>query len=203
MISGLILAGGSGRRLGGVRKGDLRLGNTPLRQWTISRLAPQVDTLLFSVAQDRRTGDDGLIDLPDAPDGVTGPAAGLLAGARWTSARDPEALMVSVSVDTPFFPPDFVTRALAMISPDVGCIVAGYGGRDYPTNALWNVTRLLEVLEGEIPAPKGPRLRDVAKRIGVAVCSYDGHAINPFAGINTLPDLLALSRLLRDGRETM
>ncbi|WP_196258250.1 molybdenum cofactor guanylyltransferase [Pelagibacterium limicola] len=204
MISGLILDGGSGRRFGGIRKGDLRLGNVTFLQRAIARLAPQVDAVLHSIPEGKESAAvySGLVLLPDLPDGVTGPAAGLWAGALWCAARDSDALMVSVSVDTPCFPEDFCSRALALLGPDIGCVVAAYGGRDYPTNALWRVPALLDALKAETRAARGPRLRDIAARIGVTVCSYDERRQNPFAGINTLADLLALSRAVQKDDET-
>jgi molybdenum cofactor guanylyltransferase len=203
-IAGLILDGGQGSRLGGVRKGDLRLGNLPLWQHTAGHLAPQVDTILISVAEGWKQGHrDDLVLLPDSPDGVTGPAAGLLAGARWSATHSTDSIMVSVSVDTPFFPRDFVARALPLLTSGTGCVVAGYQDRDYPTNALWRASHLLEMLASEERAAIGPRLRDVAAQLGMAICSYDDHASNPFAGINTLPDLLALSGVLRANLETV
>lgn len=203
MISGLILAGGAGQRLGNVRKDDLRLGNKPLRLWAFSALAHQVDSILFSVAASRQVEGSNIVVLPDSQDGVTGPAAGLLAGARWTESYGAESMMLSLSVDTPFFPRDFILRAREMMTADVGCVVAQYGGRDYPTNALWNVSRLLEALEPMSRADKGPRLRNVATQIGVVALSYDGEPENPFAGVNSLPDLLALSRRLHRSCETV
>lgn len=203
MIAGLILAGGGGQRLGGVRKADLRLGNLPLLTRCAARIGPQVDTVLLSVAGDAgKDAGAGVTVLPDSPDGVTGPAAGLFAGALWCTAAPGYDLMVSMSVDSPFFPRDFVERARPRLGPDTGCVVGAYGDRDFPTNALWHVPALRDALAGERRAAKGPRLRDVASRIGVIRCDYGDLPQNPFAGINTLPDLLALSRAVRDGGQT-
>ncbi|HCN68163.1 MAG TPA: molybdenum cofactor guanylyltransferase MobA, partial [Candidatus Accumulibacter sp.] len=47
-ISGVILAGGLGRRMGGVDKGLQELHGRPLVAWVIERLAPQVDELLIN-----------------------------------------------------------------------------------------------------------------------------------------------------------
>lgn len=197
MIAGLILAGGSGSRLGGVRKGDIRLRNTSLLHSSAERLAPQVDIMLLSVAEETQYRSlPNVISLFDSPDGVTGPAAGLSAGAQYCSAIAP--MMAVMAVDTPFFPHDFVLRTQPMLSCGVGCVMGTYGGRDYPTSALWSIPALLRALADERRADKGPRLRDLAARIGVAYCSFDDAAMNPFSGINTLQDLLALSKASGD-----
>ena len=201
-IIGLILAGGTGRRLGDVRKGDLRLGNVSLLAHVIEALEPHCATILLSVGAGPQTHHEDVLSLPDAPDGVTGPAAGLLAGARWCTRNLPGGLMVSASVDTPFLPADFVPRALDLLEADSDCVVAAYGGRDYPTNALWRADHLLAHLDAIPPAPRGPRLRDVQMALGSVHLDYSAiAAANPFAGINQLTDLLALeSRLKANSR---
>jgi molybdopterin-guanine dinucleotide biosynthesis protein A len=197
MIAGLILAGGAGQRLGGVRKGDLRLRNAPLHRWTTARLRSQVDTILFSVPATGAGSHENHVALPDAPDGLTGPAAGLLAGARWCAKQNRESIMLSVPVDSPLFPPDFVSRALPLLHNVSHCVLAGYGEQQYPTTAIWRVSALLERLEREPNSAKGPRLRDIAAQLGAVVCFYDDQPTNPFLGINTLPNLLEISGLLR------
>ena len=200
MIAGLILAGGGGQRLGGVRKAHLRLGNIPLVTWSAARLDRQVDALLLSVAENASEyADPDITVLPDSPDSVTGPAAGLAAGARWCAAINGFNLMISMAVDTPFFPHDFIERARPLLASGINCVMSSYKNRDFPTCALWRVPALHDVLASEQRTAKGPRLRDIASRIGVARCSYDDLPENPFAGINTLPDLLALSEAIRDG----
>ncbi|WMT88648.1 NTP transferase domain-containing protein [Pelagibacterium sp. 26DY04] len=197
-IIGLILAGGGGQRLGGVRKDDVRLGNVRLFDHVRRRLAPQCAALLLSVEAGRNAEDGDVVVLPDSPDGLAGPAAGLLAGAKWCAERAPGALLVSVSVDTPFFPADFVSRALELLAAECGCLVGAYDGRDYPTNALWRPDHLLAHLVTIPPAPRGPRLRDIQSALGARHLDYaDGVAANPFAGINQLSDLLALDLRLK------
>ena len=51
MITGVILAGGLGRRMGGVDKGLQQLNGKPMVQWAIERFAPQVDELLINANQ--------------------------------------------------------------------------------------------------------------------------------------------------------
>lgn len=192
-IMGLILAGGGGRRLGGVRKDDIRLGNVRLIEHVRRRLEPQCRTILLSVDTGRKAADGDAVVLPDSPGGLTGPAAGLLAGATWCAGHEPGALLVSAAVDTPFFPDDFVSRTLALFDSGSGCVVGAYNGRDYPTNALWRIDRLLAHLATIPTAPRGPRLRDIQSALGAQHLDYaDRMAANPFAGINHLQDLLAL-----------
>ena len=48
MITGLILAGGQGSRMGGIDKGLQLLGGKPMVAHVIARLAPQVDEILVN-----------------------------------------------------------------------------------------------------------------------------------------------------------
>ncbi len=50
-ITGLLLAGGQGRRMGGVDKGLQLLRGKPMAQWALERLAPQVDEVLINCNQ--------------------------------------------------------------------------------------------------------------------------------------------------------
>ena len=110
-ITGLVLAGGAARRLQaahpGADKGLLPLAGRPLIAWVIDNLAPQVQGLVISANRHlddyRQLGHPVLPDLlPDMP----GPLAGIHAA---LSACPTEWLAVS-ACDTPFLPPDWVTR---------------------------------------------------------------------------------------------
>ncbi len=195
---GLILAGGAGKRLGGVRKADIRLGNVPLLERVRVALEPQCAAVLLSVGACQNSAEGGIVALADDPHGVTGPAAGLWAGARWCEDHMPGAFLVSASVDTPFFPEDFVRGSLALLDADCGCVVGAYDSRDYPTNALWRPDRLLAHLATLRPAPRGPRLRDIQSALAVRRLDYaDSQADDPFIGVNRVADLLALNDRLK------
>ena len=106
-ITGVVLAGGQGRRMGGVDKGLQSLDGRPLVQWVLERLAPQVGAVLINANQNlARYGELGCAVLPDAIPDFAGPLAGL--HAALAQARTP--LLVTVPCDSPFLPADLVTR---------------------------------------------------------------------------------------------
>jgi molybdenum cofactor guanylyltransferase len=198
-VHALILAGGGGERLGGVRKADLRLGNRSLISRVASRLAGQCDDIVVSLPVDGqlRPLPFAATVLRDDPGGLRGPVAGLARMVAHIGESQPDALIVSVAVDTPFFPEDFVKRALPMLAPGVGCVVSAYGGDVYPTNAVWRVAELERALGGLTEAEKSPSLRRICAACGAVALDYGlNSAFNPFANINTLADLLALSHRL-------
>ena len=106
-ITGLILAGGRGSRMGGIDKGlQMHLG-VPLARHALDRLRPQVAALMLNA--NRNLPAYQAMGAPVYPDEITdypGPLAGMLAGL--SNCRTP--YLVTVPCDTPNFPLDLVTR---------------------------------------------------------------------------------------------
>ena len=50
MVSGIVLAGGQGRRMGGVDKGLVTLTGKPMVAHVLARFAPQVDAVAINAA---------------------------------------------------------------------------------------------------------------------------------------------------------
>lgn len=108
-ITGLILAGGAGRRMGGADKGLLKYRGQPLIRLAINRLAPQVDQLLISANRNLETYRElGYPVLSDAEADFPGPLAGLLAGLEACTTP----WLMCVPCDGPEFPPDLVARLM-------------------------------------------------------------------------------------------
>jgi len=109
-ISGVLLAGGQGSRMGGVDKGLVELRGRPMAQWVIERLAPQVDELLINANQNAgRYAAFGHTVFPDEIGGFAGPLAGLHAAL----SRASHPLVVTAPCDSPFLPEDLVARLLS------------------------------------------------------------------------------------------
>ncbi len=111
-ITGLILAGGQGSRMGGADKGLLLWHGKTLVENALTRLSPQVDRLAISANRNRsayaKWGYPVLADrFPDFP----GPLAGLHAG---LAVCDTE-LLACVPCDTPNYPADLVAKMLATL----------------------------------------------------------------------------------------
>lgn len=181
LIYGVILSGGSGLRMGGADKALMSLGGRPLLAHAVERLGPQVSRLAISANGDAaRFAGFGLPVLPDAR--VVGPLGGVLAALDWAEGAD---AVVSVAVDTPFFPCDLVPR-LCLAAGGIGMAMAQSGGHDHPTFALWPVA-LRAPLRAFLDSGAKPRLRDFALGHGVqrAVFAEDGS----FHNLNTRADL--------------
>ena len=106
-ITGLILAGGRGSRMGGVDKGLQSHLGQPLAMHALLRLGPQVGALMINANRNLGAYESlGVPVWPDAEAGYPGPLAGLLVGLE----RCETPYLVSVPCDTPNFPGDLVAR---------------------------------------------------------------------------------------------
>jgi molybdopterin-guanine dinucleotide biosynthesis protein A len=82
-VTGLILAGGQGRRMGGVDKGLQLLRGRPMVEWVLERLAPQVSEIIVNANQNiERYEEYGHRVVRDEIGGFAGPLAGLHAGLK-------------------------------------------------------------------------------------------------------------------------
>ncbi len=106
-VTGIVLAGGMGRRMGGVDKGLVELGGRPMVAHVLERLAPQVGAVVINANQNReRYAAFGYPVVADAVGGFAGPLAGLHAGMSAATTR----FVATVPCDSPFLPDDLVAR---------------------------------------------------------------------------------------------
>ncbi|HQR22045.1 MAG TPA: molybdenum cofactor guanylyltransferase MobA [Burkholderiaceae bacterium] len=183
-ISGLVLAGGQGRRMGGVDKGLQPLMGRPLIQHVIERLSPQVHSVLINANQNlERYAEFGCPVVPDRIGGFAGPLAGLDAGLHATDAP----LIVTVPCDSPFLPHDLVARlATARSAVDADIAVARTGDQPHPVFALV-CARVRSHLANFLA--RGERKIDRwYADLKVAEVAFDDEA-DAFANINTRAEL--------------
>lgn len=114
-ITGLVLAGGRGTRMGGVDKGLQHFRGVPLARHALLRLQPQVGTALLNA--NRNLSTYAAWGAPVWPDGLAdyaGPLAGFLTGL----AHCPTPWLLTVPCDTPLFPLDLAARLAAAAERD-------------------------------------------------------------------------------------
>ena len=133
-ITGIVLAGGQGRRMGGVDKGLVEFDGRALAEHVIARLAPQVGTVLVNANQNaERYAAFGYPVVPDAVGGFAGPLAGLHAG----MSEAHSAYVATAPCDSPFLPQDLVARlAGALVDADAELAVAKTFAQPHPVFAL-------------------------------------------------------------------
>ena len=125
-ITGLVLAGGRGSRMGGVDKGLQMHRGVPLAMHALLRLAPQVGQVMINANRNLAAYESmGVPVWPDPLADYPGPLAGLLAGLEQCETP----WLVSVPCDTPDFPHDLVAR-MAQALDDEGAQIALAATRD-------------------------------------------------------------------------
>jgi molybdopterin-guanine dinucleotide biosynthesis protein A len=121
-ITGLVLAGGRGSRMGGVDKGLQNHRGMALALHALMRLQPQVGTAMINA--NRNLGAYEAMGVPVWPDAMPdypGPLAGLLTGLE----RCETPFLASVPCDTPNFPTDLVARlSAALVQADAEIAMA-------------------------------------------------------------------------------
>ncbi len=183
-VSGVILAGGRGQRMGGVDKGLRLLRGRPMIEWVIERFAPQVDEVLINANQNldlyRRTG---YRVIPDIIGGFAGPLAGLHRGLREAAHE----LVATVPCDSPFLPPDLIARlASALEREGAEVAVARTGDQPHPVFCLCRKSMLSGL--GDFLAAGGRKIDAWYAKLNVIEVPFDDQAA-AFSNINTEEEL--------------
>ena len=185
-ISGIILAGGQSRRMGGGDKALVLLGGKPLIAHTIARLQPQVSDIIINTNQEpARYREFADTVVADRIDGFAGPLAGLHAGMCAAAGE----WVLSVPCDSPFFPRQLAeTLQQAVTAAHADIAVAESGGRAQPVFMLAR-RRLADSIAAYLTAGNNKIDRWYQQQAHVCVEFADA---TDFANINT-PDDLALA----------
>ena len=204
-ITGVILAGGRSRRMGGGDKGLLDLGGKPMLAHVIDRLKPQVGRIIINAnGEPRRFAAWSLPVVPDTVGGFAGPLAGVLAGMRWSLTHAPEArFIVTAAGDAPLLPRDLAHRLLAALAPGKAVIALAQSlGELHPVIGLWPVA-LADDLEAQLTAGVRKVLHFTRRHRTIAVpfapvrlCGLD---IDPFFNANTPAELEQLRASIARG----
>ena len=185
-ITGLVLAGGLSRRMGGVDKGLTVLRGKPMVAWVLERLAPQVEEVIINANQNLEIYRDfGPAVVSDAIGGFPGPLAGLQAGMQAAS----HPLILTVPCDSPFLPADLAQR-LARAKSERGAelAVAKTGEQAYPVISLCG-RELLPHLTDYL-ARGGRKVDAWYASLKVVEVGFDDEA-EAFSNINTPDELRA------------
>ena len=182
-ITGLVLAGGRGQRMGGVDKGLQPWRGRPLVDHALARLAPQVREVMISANRNAAAyATRAARVLADASHDFPGPLAGILAGLR---ACATPWLMV-VPCDSPQLPADLVARLAQGLGGAPGAVVER-GQRLEPVCCLLSTT-LADDLERYL-AEGGRKVEGWVSLHANPVAFDRPEDASAFANVNTLADL--------------
>lgn len=183
-ITGVVLAGGLGRRMGGTDKGLQELRGQPMVHWVIERLAPQVDELLINANQNgERYAAFGHRVVPDQIPDFAGPLAGL--HAALSAAMHP--LVATAPCDSPFLPADLISRLFsALTAANADLAVARTFDQAHPVFCLCRrsvLPHLTEFLESG-----GRKIDRWYSTLNIVEVAFDDEA-DAFENINTREEL--------------
>jgi len=183
-VTGLILAGGQGRRMGGVDKGLQMFRGQRLVDHVYARLAPQVGGIIINANQNYDAYKSfGVRVVSDAIGNFAGPLAGLHAGL--SVSRRP--FIASVPCDSPFLPEDLVERLMArLVASDADVAVAKTGNWLQPVFCLARrsvLEHLANFLKGG-----GRKVDAWYASLGIVEVNFDDCA-EAFGNINTREEL--------------
>ncbi|MDC8770810.1 molybdenum cofactor guanylyltransferase MobA [Roseateles albus] len=192
-ITGLILAGGRGSRMGGADKGLQPYQGTALALHALLRLGPQVGEVIINANRNLSAYESmGAAVWPDSLPDFAGPLAGFMAGLEHCETP----YMVTVPCDSPLFPADLVARLAAALEAEgaeMAMVVTLEGDppvrQPQPVFCLLK-TELLESLVRFTQAGEAKIGKWAAQHRCARVVFEDAKA---FANANTLADLQDLS----------
>jgi molybdopterin-guanine dinucleotide biosynthesis protein A len=198
-ITGLILAGGRGSRMGGVDKGLQNFNGIPLALHTLMRLGPQVETVMVNANRNLSAYESfGASVWPDASADFAGPLSGFLVGLE----RAETPYLLTVPCDTPRLPLDLAERlagALVREGADIAMAAAPEVKPDGSTEVRAQpVFCLLKIELSEslvVFTHAGGRKIDAwTAQHKTVLVPFDAPTDDPlaFANINTLTELQAL-----------
>ena len=183
-ITGVVLAGGLGRRMGGIDKGLQELRGQPLVHWVVERLAPQVDELLINANQNgERYAAFGHRVVPNEIPDFAGPLAGL--HAALSAAAHP--LVATAPCDSPFLPADLISRLFsALTATGADLAVARTFDQPHPVFCLCKRDVLPHLTE--FLASGGRKIDRWYATLKVVEVAFDDEA-DAFENINTREEL--------------
>lgn len=199
-ITGLILAGGRGSRMGGLDKGLQTFHGTPLALHALRRLQPQVGQVMINA--NRNLDAYAAIGVPVYPDALAdyaGPLAGFLSGL----AHCATPYLVTVPCDSPCFPTDLVPRlARALERAQADIAVATAPDQDAEGRVELRPQPVFCLLRSSLHASLLDYTRDGGRKVGAWTAQHrsvqvpfnaPGDDPLAFANVNTLAELQTLA----------
>ncbi|NWC65472.1 molybdenum cofactor guanylyltransferase MobA [Cedecea sp. P7760] len=181
-VTGVVLAGGRGSRMGGSDKGLALLNGQPLFQHVLNALKLQVGDVVISANRNLEIYQlSGAPVIQDSMSDYQGPLAGMLAVIEQTESE----WLLFCPCDTPNIPEDLASR-LWQARENAPATWVNDGQRDHPGVALLHRSLCLPLTE---------YLHSGERRVMQFLLSTGGHAVSfdgladCFTNINTLDEL--------------
>ena len=188
-VTGIVLAGGQGSRMGGVDKGLQEFRGKPMAAHVLDRLVPQVDEVLINANRNAEAyARFGFRVVADEIEGFAGPLAGFERGLAHAGGE----LVVTAPCDSPFLPADLVARLRAALEArNAELAVARTGSQAHPVFSL--MRRSVHASLRDFLSSGQRKIDRWYGGLSVVEVSFDDEA-DAFLNINTLDELTGLER---------
>ncbi len=203
-IAGVILAGGKGMRLGGVLKANLKIGSMSLLQRAKNSLELTNSARIVSIGAASQKSFDltpNWVAVKDFSEGEIiqkGPLAGIAAAIDYLLQNDRQAdFLMSLAVDSVFFPSNFYNLALEQLDEKTDVVIAKHKRQIYPTNALWRINAIKDLPQRfeEISAQGIKGMLKSMNVVEMEINSDDGG--DPSQNVNEIGDIIACGERIK------
>ena len=193
-ITGVILAGGPGTRMGGLDKGLILLDGQSMVERAIARLRPQVAEIVISANRHlERYAQLGLRVVSDPATDYPGPLAGIASACRVVTTEH----ILTVPCDTPFLDCNLAARLAQTALHQPGSVAVAHDGRRLQPLFMLMARSLGPEIEAQLA--RGERTIDqwLTTR-SYATCHFDN--AEAFTGVDDAEDRARSERQLREQR---
>ena len=199
MFPGVILAGGSARRLGGKGKAFINILGVPLIDLVLRKFEPQVDIVAINTREKNNFSGYNYSIIEDliTEKGGSGPLAGISSAIKWAKKSiKPASHVITVPVDTPLLPIDLVHRmSLELKIKNSDIIFASSNNNIYPVVSMWSLS-----LDNHLDKALSAGIRKIdafSSSYEVSIVDWSFDKLNPFFNINNPEDIRTAEKYIK------
>ena len=201
MIGCVIMAGGKSSRMNGIDKALMEINEKTLLSIAINKATQQTKYIVLNSNRDPSIFKNYNIKvIKDTISNHPGPLAGVLSGIEWFYKNNKKIKwVVSLPVDSPFFPNDLIKKLYETVVKSKKLIgVSSSNGRKHPVFSIWHISLMQPLQEA---------LNNNIRKIDLFTKSYNpatvdfSSSVDPFYNINTPKDLNNANKLFTKGQK--
>ena len=199
MFPGVILAGGSARRLGGKGKAFINISGVSLIDLVLRKIETQVDRVAINTRDKNSFSQYNYPIIEDliTEEGGSGPLAGISSAIKWAKKSiNPVSHVITVPVDTPLLPMDLVHRmSLELKIKKSDIIFASSNNNIYPVVSMWSLS-----LDNHLDKALSNGVRKIDAFISsynVSIVDWSFNDVDPFFNINNPEDITLAEKYIK------
>ena len=199
MFPGVILAGGSARRLGGKGKAFINISGVSLIDLVLRKIETQVDKIAINTRDKNSFSEYNYPIIEDliTEEGGSGPLAGISSAIKWAKKSiNPVSHVITVPVDTPLLPIDLVHRmSLELKIKKSDIIFASSNNNIYPVVSMWTLS-----LDNHLDKALSNGVRKIdafTSSYNVSTVDWSFNDVDPFFNINNPEDITLAEKYIK------